>query len=91
MSGLKKYEKKIHGGLKWILKKSPVKKKKLHIYSSSRHEKRCRMLQRIFWLFQCSRNQRFIPLNSMLQCSPILQRNQAIAIEHTAGFKDRIG
>jgi hypothetical protein len=33
----------------------------LHIFSihlSSRHEKRCRMLQTIFWLFQCSRNQR---------------------------------
>jgi hypothetical protein len=29
----------------------------------------------------------------MLQCSPILQRNQAIAIaiEDTAGFKDKIG
>ena len=29
------------------------------IHSSSRHEKRCRMLQRIFWLFQWSRNQRW--------------------------------
>ena len=34
--------------------------KKLRIFSthsSSRHEKRGRMLQTLFWLFQCSRNQ----------------------------------
>ena len=38
-----------------------MKKKKLHIFSihSSRHEKRCRMLQTLFWLFQCSRNTRW--------------------------------
>ena len=31
----------------------------MHIFaipSSSRHEKHCQMLQRLFWLFQCSRN-----------------------------------
>ena len=28
------------------------------IHSSSRHEKRCQMLQRLFWLFQCSKNPR---------------------------------
>ena len=43
------------------LKKKPSRKNFfLHffaIYSSSRHEKRCRMLERLFCLFQCSRNQ----------------------------------
>ena len=37
-----------------------MKKKNLHFFSinsSSRHEKRCQMLQRLFWLFQCSKNQ----------------------------------
>ena len=46
--------------IKWILKKASMKKK-LHIFaihSSSRHEKRCWMLERLFWLFQCSRNKR---------------------------------
>ena len=41
------------------LKKNTVKKNILHIFaipSSSRHEKCCRMLERIFCLFQCSRN-----------------------------------
>ena len=45
--------------IKWIKKKAIVKKKILHFFSinsSSRHKKRCQMLQRLFWLFQCSRN-----------------------------------
>ena len=45
--------------IKWILKKSHREKKNfLHIFSihsSSRYEKWCRMLQRLFWLFQCSK------------------------------------
>ena len=44
-----------------LKKRPPWKKFFLHIFSihsSSRHEKRCWMLQRILWLFQCSRNQR---------------------------------
>ena len=45
--------------LTFIEKKNIVKKLFLHIFaihSSSRHEKRCRMLEIIFCLFQCSRN-----------------------------------
>ena len=46
-----------------LKKKPPWKKIFLHIFSihsSSRYEKRCRMLQRLFWLFQCSKNQLWI-------------------------------
>ena len=42
------------------LKKRPPWKKFFFAFfsidSSSRHEKRCQMLQRLFWLFQCSKN-----------------------------------
>ena len=40
-------------------KRPPWKKKILHFFSidsSSRHEKRCQMLQTLFLLFQCSKN-----------------------------------
>ena len=50
---------------KMDLKKSSWKKNVLHIFSinsSSKHEKRCQMLQRVFWLFQCSKNPRCIYL-----------------------------
>ena len=48
------------------------------IHSSSRHEKGCRMLQRTFWLFQCSRNQRWtVHLSD--------QWNQAIYFTDDAG------
>ena len=42
-----------------LKKRPPWKKKNFHFFSidsSSRHEKRCQMLQRLFWLFQCSKN-----------------------------------
>ena len=42
------------------LKKPPWKNFFFYIFaihSSSRYEKRCQMLQRLFWLFQCSKNQ----------------------------------
>jgi hypothetical protein len=42
-----------------LKKKPPRKKNFLHFFaipSSSRHEKRCQMSERIFSLFQCSRN-----------------------------------
>ena len=42
-----------------LKKRPPWKKKFLHFFSinsSSRHEKCCQMLQRLFWLFQCSKN-----------------------------------
>ena len=45
--------------IKWIKIKSQREKKNLHFFSipsSSRHEKCCRMSQRIYCLFQCSRN-----------------------------------
>ena len=46
------------------LKKRPPWKKKFCIFfsidSSSRHEKRCQMLQRLFWLFQCSKNPQWV-------------------------------
>ena len=41
------------------LKKPPWEFNFFHIFgisSSSRHEKRCQMLERLFWLFQCSKN-----------------------------------
>ena len=42
------------------------------INSSSRHEKRCQMLQRLFWLFQCSKNPRWVSnLNSGWKTSRI--------------------
>ena len=40
-----------------------MKKKFLHpfsIHSSSRHEKHCQKLQRLFWLFQFSKNPRCV-------------------------------
>ena len=40
-------------------KRPPWKKKFLYFFSidsSSRHEKHCQILQRLFWLFQCSKN-----------------------------------
>ena len=43
-----------------LKKKPPWKNFFLHIFSihsSSRYEKQFRMLQRLFWLFQCSKNQ----------------------------------
>ena len=45
--------------IKWILKNSH-REKKMHIFAiplSSRHKKRCRMLERLYCLFQCSKNQ----------------------------------
>ena len=42
-----------------LKKRPPWKKNFLHFFSidsSSRHEKYCQMLQRLFWLFQCSKN-----------------------------------
>ena len=46
--------------LPWsALKKPPWEFNFFHIFgipSSSRHEKRCQMLQTLFWLFQCSKN-----------------------------------
>ena len=42
-----------------LKKRPPWKKFFLHFFSinsSSRHEKRCQMLRRLFWLFQCSKN-----------------------------------
>ena len=55
-------------------KKRPQGKKKfLHIFSihsSSRHEKLCQMLQRLFWLFQCSKNPRWTsykPISSLIK------------------------
>ena len=42
-----------------LKKRPPWKNFFLHFFSinsSSRHEKRCQMLQRLFWLFQCSKN-----------------------------------
>ena len=48
--------------LPWsALKKPPWEFNFFHnfgIPSSSRHEKRCQMLQTLFWLFQCSKNPR---------------------------------
>ena len=48
--------------LPWsALKKPPSEFNFFHIFgipSSSRHEKRCQMLQTLFWLFQCSKNPR---------------------------------
>ena len=44
-----------------LKKKPPWKKKKMRIFSthsSSRHEKCCQVLQRLFWLCQCSKNPR---------------------------------
>ena len=37
-------------------RRSILWKKHIFNHSSSRHEKHCRMWERIFWLFQCSRN-----------------------------------
>ena len=51
-----------------LKKKTPRKNNFLKffvIHSSSRHEKRCRMLERIFCLFQCSRNQQCTGTYSM--------------------------
>ena len=49
--------------LPWsALKKPPWEFNFFHIFgipSSSRHEKRCQMLQTLFWLFQCSKNPRW--------------------------------
>ena len=42
-----------------LKKRPPWKNFFFHFFSidsSSRHEKRCQMLQRLFWLFQCSKN-----------------------------------
>ena len=50
--------------LPWsALKKPPWEFNFFHIFgipSSSRHEKRCQMLQTLFWLFQCSKNPRCV-------------------------------
>ena len=51
-----------------LKKRPPWKKKILHFFSinlSSRHEKSCQMLQRLFWLFQCSKNPLWY-LNSLI-------------------------
>ena len=53
-----------------LKKKPPWKKFFLHFFSipsSSRHEKRCRMSQRIYCLFQCSRN--YLWLSSTVYCT----------------------
>ena len=66
--------------LPWsALKKPPWEFNFFYIFgipSSSRHEKRCQMLQTLFWLFQCSKNPRwssknFIKLNNSLT-TPVL-------------------
>ena len=46
-------------------KRPPWKKKILHFFSInslSRHENRCQMLQKLFWLFQCSKNPLWLTL-----------------------------
>ena len=46
-----------------LKKRPPWKNFFFHFFSidsSSRHEKRCQMLQRLFWLFQCSKNPQWI-------------------------------
>ena len=50
------------------------------IDSSSRHEKRCQMLQRLFWLFQCSKNPLCYPyLNQGVRlCPPHYYRHPRI-------------
>ena len=50
-----------------LKKRPPWKKFFLHFFSidsSSRHEKRCQMLQTLFWLFRCSKNPRWHSFNS---------------------------
>ena len=54
--------------LPWsALKKPPWEFNFFHIFgipSSSSHEKRCQMLRLLFWLFQCSKNPRWVALPS---------------------------
>ena len=62
MNGLQKYQKsQISKRIMWIISKSHREKKIFFdifaIHLTSRYEKRCRMLQRLFSLFQGSKNQ----------------------------------
>ena len=46
--------------------------KRTFVHSSSRYEKRCRMLQRHFWLFQCSKNQLCYEILARLICRDVI-------------------
>ena len=71
-----------------LKKRPPWKNFFLHFFSinsSSRHEKCCQMLQRLFWLFQCSKNPQWlvtlVKFYSLLFFSPHLQTNQTFSLE----------
>ena len=65
-----------------LKKRPPWKKNFLQFFSidsSSRHEKRCQMLQRLFWLFQCFRNTQCIHIELLI----ILASHQIISYAFT--------
>ena len=76
--------------IKWI-KKKHCDFFFFHIFSiqsSSRHEKRCRMLQTLFWLFQCSRNTRWLVSYIYLQIDTLLSSLLSISLTVSAKSND---